>query len=97
MNIVLSVIQVILYLFMMVLIARLILEWVRNFARSWSPTGLVLVLAEIVYTITDPPLSFLRRFIPVVRLGSLALDLSFLALFLIVVILLQVVTTFQVI
>jgi YggT family protein len=51
----------------------------------------VLVLAEAVYTPTDPPLRFLRRYIPTVRLGSVALDLSFMLLFLVVLVLLQVV------
>lgn len=95
MSIVLSVVQFVLYSFMLVLIGRLILEFVQNFSRSWRPAGFVLVLAEIVYTVTDPPLRFLRRFIKPVRLGSLALDLSFMALFLIVVILLQFVTSLQ--
>jgi len=54
---------------------------------------LVLVLAETTYTITDPPLKFLRRFIKPIRLGSVALDLSFMILFLVVSILLQVVTS----
>nr|WP_255429816.1 YggT family protein [Streptomonospora sp. PA3] len=80
-------------LFMLVLIARLVFELVQAFARSWRPTGFVLVLAETVYTITDPPLRFLRRFIPPIRLGGLALDLSFTVLFLFVVILLQIVSS----
>ena len=48
------------------------------FARSWSPAGPLLVLLEIVYSITDPPIKALRRVIPPLRLGSVALDLSFL-------------------
>jgi YggT family protein len=78
---VLSVLIIILQLFVFVLLARVILEMVQSFSRSWRPTGFVLVIAEIVYTITDPPLSFLRRFIKPVRLGSIALDLSVLVLF----------------
>nr|WP_274613973.1 YggT family protein [Streptomonospora nanhaiensis] len=80
-------------LFMLVLIARLVFELVQSFARSWRPSGFVLVLAETTYTITDPPLRFLRRFIPPVRLGSVALDLSFTVLFLFVVILIQIVSS----
>ncbi|AFR10838.1 YGGT family protein [Nocardiopsis alba ATCC BAA-2165] len=70
-----------LQLFVFVLIARVVLEMVQSFSRDWRPSGFVLVLAEIVYTITDPPLRFLRRFIKPVRLGSIALDLSVLILF----------------
>ncbi|MBB6172443.1 YggT family protein [Nocardiopsis mwathae] len=95
MSIVQSVLIVILQLFMLVLIGRLVFELVQSFARSWRPSGFVLVLAETTYTITDPPLKFLRRFIRPVRLGSVALDLSFTVLFLFVVILIQVVASLR--
>ncbi|RNL86451.1 YggT family protein [Halostreptopolyspora alba] len=97
MSIVQSVLVTALYLFLFVLMGRLVFELVQAFARSWRPTGIVLVLAELVYTITDPPLKFLRRFIKPVRLGSVALDLSFTLLFLFVVILIQIVTAIQVV
>ncbi|MDT0301160.1 YggT family protein [Streptomonospora wellingtoniae] len=93
MSIVQSVIIVLLNVFMLVLIGRLVFELVQAFARSWRPSGFLLVLAEIVYTVTDPPLRFLRRFIPPIRLGGVALDLSFTVLFLFVVILLQIVSS----
>lgn len=67
------------YLFL--LIARVVLDYIRLFARSWQPRGPVLVLAEVIYSLTDPPLRFLRRFIPPLRIGTVALDLSFLVLF----------------
>ncbi|WP_026129240.1 MULTISPECIES: YggT family protein [Nocardiopsis] len=87
MSMVLYVLLLLLQLFVFVLIARVVLEMVMSFSRTWRPTGFVLVLAEIVYTITDPPLRFLRRFIKPVRLGSVALDLSVLILFFAVIIL----------
>jgi YggT family protein len=78
------VLKAVLILFLLFLIGRLILDTVQAFARSWRPTGLVLVLAEATYTVTDPPLKLLRRFIKPVRLGNVALDLSFTVLFLVV-------------
>ncbi|WP_046470829.1 YggT family protein [Allosalinactinospora lopnorensis] len=96
MSIVQSVLLVALNIFLFVLIGRLVFELVQAFARSWRPTGILLVLAEVVYTVTDPPLKFLRRFIKPVRLGSVALDLSFTVLFLFVVILIQIVTAVQI-
>ena len=36
--------------------------------------------AEIIYMITDKPLSFVRRFVPPLRLGGVSLDLSFIVL-----------------
>jgi len=78
------VLTVVLYLFLLFLIGRLVLEYVQRFARSWRPTGVVLVLAEATYSVTDPPLRLLKRFIPDVRLGNVAFDLSFTVLFLVV-------------
>jgi YggT family protein len=81
----------VLSVFLLLLIGRLILSWVQAFARDWRPHGVVLVIAEVVFTATDPPLRFLRRYIPTLRLGTVALDLSFMLLFLVVLVLWQVV------
>jgi YggT family protein len=80
----------VLSVYLVLLIARMILSWIQVYARSWSPSGILLVIAEGVYSATDPPLRFLRRYIPTVRLGSVALDLSFMLLFLVVYVLWQV-------
>jgi YggT family protein len=80
----------VLSVYLVVLIARMILGWIQVYAKSWSPTGILLVVAEGVYSATDPPLRFLRRYIPSIRLGSVALDLSFMLLFLVVYVLWQV-------
>ncbi|MEE6297058.1 YggT family protein [Georgenia wangjunii] len=77
-----SVLYLLLLLYMLVLVARLVLSWVQVFARDWRPRGIVLILAEVVYTLTDPPLRALRRLIPPLRLGGIALDLGFIILFL---------------
>ena len=66
--------------YFVILIGRLVLDYVQMFARSWRPTGVLLVLAELIYTVTDPPLRALRRVIPPLRLGTVSLDLSFLVL-----------------
>jgi YggT family protein len=77
-------------IYLVILIGRMIFGWVQVFARDWRPKGIVLVLAEAIFTVTDPPLKFLRRFIPPLRLGTVALDLSFMVLFIAVLILLEV-------
>lgn len=71
----------ILRLFLLALLGRLILDYVRLFSRSWRPRGLMLVVAETIYAITDKPTAFVRKFIPPLRLGAVSLDLSFLVLF----------------
>jgi YggT family protein len=68
----------ILFVFFILLMIRLVVDWVQMFARSWRPTGPILVVLEVVYTITDPPILFVRRFVPPLRLGSIMLDTSFL-------------------
>lgn len=72
-----SILNFVLLVYVFVLIARLILEWVPVFNRSWRPKGVGLVLAELVYTVTDPPIRFFRRFIPPLRVGSIAIDFGF--------------------
>ncbi|MBK8460341.1 MAG: YggT family protein [Micropruina sp.] len=72
----------VLSVYLAVLTARAILSFVPLFVRGWQPRGIMLVLAEFVYTLTDPPLKLMRRLIPPVRLGGIALDLGFLVLYL---------------
>ena len=91
MGIIKTVLYYILWFYLLLLIGRLIFSWIQAFARDWRPRGPVLVVAEAVYTATDPPLKFLGRFIPVLRLGSVALDLSFMLLFFVVLLLIQAV------
>ncbi len=92
MGIALDVIHVALLVFLVVLIFRLVMDYVFQFARSWQPGKAMVVVLEPTYTVTDPPLKFLRRFIPPLRLGGVALDLSFFVLMIIVYILISVVS-----
>ena len=78
MHVVGLVIHVLLWFFLALLWIRFVVDWVQVFARSWTPRGPLLVLLEVVYSITDPPIRALRKVIPPLRLGSVALDLSFL-------------------
>ena len=91
MNILKTVLVYVLSIYLFVLIVRMIFSWVQTFARDWQPSGFLLVIAEGVFTVTDPPLKFLRRFIPALRLGMVAIDLSFMVLFIVVLIMLEVV------
>ncbi len=81
MQIVAQGIYAVLWLFIACMVVRFVVDWVQVFARSWSPSGPLLIVLEVVYSVTDPPIKFLRRFIPPLRLGTIALDLSFLIVF----------------
>ena len=83
------VLRYVLWIYLAVLIGRVIFSWIQAFARDWRPSGILLVIAEGIFTVTDPPLKFLRRFIPTLRLGMVALDLSFMVLFIVILILLD--------
>ena len=77
-----SILDAALNLYSLILIGRLVFEYIRMFARDWRPSGIVLLLAEFLYSVTDPPLRALRRILPPLRIGTLYLDLSYLVLFL---------------
>jgi YggT family protein len=72
-----AVLHVLLSLYVLLLFARVILDFIPMFNREWRPQGAVLILCEIVYTVTDPPLKYLRRHLQPIRLGPLAIDLAF--------------------
>jgi YggT family protein len=78
------VLQTVAWLFLLALLFRLVMEYVFLFARSYEPRGIMLILVEGTYTVTDPPLKLLRRVIPPLRIGGISLDLAFLVLFILV-------------
>ncbi len=84
-----QILATILFLYQLVFFARIILDLLQIFARSWRPRGVILIIAEGIYSLTDPPLRFLRRFIPPVRLGGVALDFSFLLLLIVLQVLIS--------
>ncbi|MET4077059.1 MULTISPECIES: YggT family protein [Janibacter] len=91
MELIRAVVHLVLYAFFLVLIGRLIFDWIQVFAREWRPRGIALVVAEVIYSITDPPLKAIRKVIPPLRLGGVQLDLAFLVLILGVSILLRII------
>ena len=84
MHVVGGVIDFVLWACLLILIARIVLDWVQMLSRSWQPRGFVLVLCEVIYSATDPPLRAVRRVLPPLRLGMIALDLSPIVLFIMI-------------
>ena len=85
-----TIISWVLWIFLLILFGRMILSWVPVLVRDWEPHGPMLVVAEVVYSITDPPLRLLRKVLRPVRVGSVMLDLAFIGLAILISILMQV-------
>jgi YggT family protein len=85
-----TVIGSVLWIFLLILFARMILSWIPVLVREWQPRGPMLVVAEVIYSITDPPLRALRKVLKPVRIGNMMLDLAFIGLAIAVSILMRV-------
>jgi YggT family protein len=72
-----------LFVFWLLLIARVVVEFIRSFSRDWQPKGLTVVILELIMTVTDPPVKLLRRLIPQLTIGSVRFDLSIMVLLLV--------------
>jgi YggT family protein len=83
------VLTYVLELYLAVLIGCAILSWINMFVRPWYPPRVVKAVALGIFALTDPPLKFLRRYIRPLRLGTVSMDLSFMVLFIVVLILLE--------
>ena len=73
--------QLVILIFVLFLLTRVILDLIQAFARDWRPSGLMLIIGNVVYDVTDPPLKALRRFIPPLTIGPMRFDLAFMVLF----------------
>jgi len=80
-----GIISTVLLVFLLLLFARFVVDWVMVLARSWRPSGIVAAGLEVVYLTTDPPLRAVRKVIPPLNLGSIRLDLGFMVLLIAVV------------
>ncbi|NCT89964.1 YggT family protein [Cellulomonas sp. APG4] len=90
MGLVTDLLAFVVLLFVVLMLVRLVLEWIQVFARDWRPRGVVLVVAEAAYTVTDPPLRAVRKVVPPLNLGGLRLDLAFVIVMFVAWILLSV-------
>jgi YggT family protein len=71
-----------LFVFWLLLIARVVVEFIRSFSRDWQPKGATVLILEIMLTLTDPPVKLLRRLIPPLTIGAVRFDLSIMVLLL---------------
>ncbi|MDR2382137.1 MAG: YggT family protein [Bifidobacteriaceae bacterium] len=76
------IIWLVAWLYLLVLVARLVIGLVLAISRDWRPKGAGAAVAELVYTLTDPPLKAVRKVIRPARLGPIALDPGFIVVML---------------
>lgn len=93
-SIIASIVYFFLVLYLVALWIRFALDLAVVLARSWRPRGPVLVIAEAVYTITDPPIRAIRKFVPPLRLGGASLDFAWTIVMLAVIVLMTIVSAF---
>lgn len=76
----------VLLLFALVLVARMVLDWVGVLANGGG--GMWSIRARrVTHRLTEPVLAPVRRVLPPVRLGSMSFDLAFTVVFVAVLIL----------
>ncbi len=91
-SIILSIIYVALLIVFIAMWVRFVFDWVQVLNPSFRPRGVVMLLAESSYTITDPPLKAVRRVIPPLQLGSIRLDLAWTIVLIVLLILMSLVS-----
>ena len=77
--------------YLLVLFARMIIDWVRVLAPMWRPGGAVYAIIDVIYRVTEPPLRWLRRYIHPLPMGAVQLDVSFIVLYFILIVLQMVI------
>lgn len=74
-------------LYSWILLARVVIEMIQSFSRQFNPPRWFMMVAEVLFVLTDPPVKALRKIIPPLQLGGIALDVSVIVLFLLLAIL----------
>ena len=92
MSVVATIAIYLLYIFLGLMLVRLVVDWTMVFARNWRPSGAVAAVLELAYSATDPPLRALRRVLPPLRLWSFALDLAFIVVIVVIYALIAVIS-----
>ncbi|WP_420367367.1 YggT family protein [Curtobacterium sp. L1-20] len=86
MSAIFTILYFLLLLYFFTMWGRFALDIVQAYNRSWRPRGGLLVVSEVVYTVTDPPIRTVRRALPPLRMGPVALDFGWTIVMLVVII-----------
>ena len=89
-----SILLVAVSLYSWILLARIVIEMIQSFSRQFNPPRWFMMVAEVLFVITDPPVKALRKVIPPLQLGGIALDVSIIVLFLLLALLSKLIKWF---
>lgn len=92
-SIILNVLYIALLIVFIAMWARFVFDWMQVLNPGWRPRGAIVVVAEMSYSITDPPIKAVRRVIPPLQLGSIRLDLAWTIVLIVVLILMSLTST----
>jgi YggT family protein len=76
MRLVVSAVSFAIFLYVLLLLGRMLIGWIMALSPDWKPRGVSLVIIEACYSATDPPVRALRRVLPPVHFGHARFDLA---------------------
>ncbi len=82
MTIVYEAAGVAIFAYLLLLTGRVVVSLISSLSPHWRPHGAVLVITELCFAATDPPVRFLRGILPTINVGHLRPDLGVLVLYL---------------
>jgi YggT family protein len=82
-SIIWEIVCILLFVFWLILITRIILSIIPLFAPI-PYSGPMRRITDFVYAVTEPVLRPLRRVLPAIRMGAVALDLSPIIVFIVI-------------
>ena len=86
MGLVLAIVSLVLLLLQVLLVVRAVLDWSVVLAGPSAYGSVRARLTTAVHAVTEPILAPVRRVLPPLRLGGMAIDLAFIVVFLAIVI-----------
>lgn len=87
MGLVLGIVSLVLLLMQLLLVARAILDWSVVLAGPSADGSVRSRLSRGVFVVTEPVLAPVRRALPPIRMGGMAIDLAFIVVFVAILIL----------
>lgn len=93
MNVILGFIYLLLLLFLLCLMIRVVHDWIKTLTSAWNPKGIIFYFFNLAFKITNPVILKAQKMLPPLRIGNFSLDLSLIALFMLVNLLMNLINS----